>query len=574
MGVFGDLTGLRRLWLDRNHLRALPAGVFDGLGHLEELFLSENLLTELPVGVFGDLSGLRRLEMYSNHLRALPEGVFDGLTGIEELLLGHNALEELPAGAFGGMAKLQRLWLFDNYLRELSPGVFDGLASMRALHLYFNRLRELPAGIFDDMLPTLGDDFRTAFLDLSGGLSVDSHLKATLKMASREQSVEPGTGVRVKVRLSRPLPVAVRVPFELGVGGSLGGLSGLDPAPEEGLLFRAGETERAILFRVDEGSAGEGTVAVTLAPPDGIGLRRSDGSGPDAPYLESASLVWRRLGDRLVHTVKVSGSGKGEEERSPYCLSLWEGASCQTAGTLASLRLGRWGEGEATGEVVLTHVDPATGGCQAAVVFHRGTGPAPAVAFDGLHPEGNRLEIQVPRGGARVLKLTAPGEEAVEGAVTLFTRSPCTPGSVRMVGRSLFYDGEGGIEEMVSLEGQLPGEGLGHGECRRLTSVFGTGRGVALAVVAAEPDREAPPGTHLRFGVFDREGNYRGSLPDAAVSGRQQWLGPWGLEGLATVEACLEAPGESGFRLAVSPVEVREGSRGSQQAPGAFAPGR
>ena len=570
-GIFRDLTKLKKMKLYRNHLRALPAGIFDGLSHLEELFLSENLLTGLPEGVFRDLTGLRELWLHSNHLRALPAGVFDGLTRTEELLLGHNALESLPEGVFEGMAKLQRLWLFDNRLKTLSPEVFKGLVSMRALRLYTNRLRALPAGVFDDLLPTLGGDFRSAFLNLRGGLWVDSHLRARLHLTSEGQRAEPGTEVRVGVRLSRALPVAVRVPFELGVGGAVGGLSGLDPDPEAGLLFLTGEREHAITFRVEAGGAGEGSVAVTLAPPERIGLRRSDGSGPDAPYLATDSLV-RRHEDRLVHTVRVSGAPPAEA--GPYCLSLWEGEPCATVATVPSLRLGRWGEGEARGEVVLTHTDPGTEGCEAAVLFHRGAEPAPGVAFDGGYPEGNLLGVLVPRGGARILRLAAPGREAVEGAAAVFTRWPCIPDSLQVEGRSLLHDGEGEIEEMVRLEGQRPEAGLGDGECRRLTGVFGPGRGLAVAVVSTEPGQEAPPGTRLRFGVFDREGNYRGPLPDAAVSGSHQWLPAWDLEGLATVEACLEVPGESGFRLAVSPVEVREGGSGSQQAPGAFSQGR
>ena len=574
-GVFRDLTGLKRLWLDDNHLRTLPSGVFDGLERLEELFLGDNLLTELPEGVFRDLTGLKRLALYSNQLRELPDGVFDGMTRIEELLLGFNRLEALPGGVFGGMAELKRLWLLGNDLKVLPRGIFEGLTLMRALLLDRNRLRELPAGVFDDPLPTLGGKYLIADVFIfRGQLWVDTHLMAHLELASEEQRASPGAEVRVGVALSRPLPVAVRVPFELGVGGSLGGLSGLEPAPEEGLLFRAGETEKSIVFRVEEGGAGEGTVTVTLGLPDEIGLRRSDGSGPDAPYLATDSLVLRHQ-DRLVHTVRVSGGGEGEREREPYCLSLWEGAGCAAAGTLPYLRLGRWGEGEATAEVVLTHLDPATEGCEAALVFHRGSEPAPPVAFDGHYPEGNRLRLRIPRGGARVLQLTAPGGEAVEGAATLFTRSPCTPGSLRLAGRSLLYDGTGEIEEMVTMEGVRPGEALGNGECRRLTGFFGPEEGLRLVVAGAEPGRAAPPGTRLEFRAFDREGRGLGPLPDAALDGSQQWLPPWPLEGLATIETCLEAPGESGFRLAVSPFEVRAGSSGiQQQAPGAFAPGR
>ena len=67
---------LRNLYLENMNLTELPAGVFDGLEHLN-----------------GDLL----LSLQGNKLRTLPEGLFQNLSGLRYLYLQNNGLEELPS---------------------------------------------------------------------------------------------------------------------------------------------------------------------------------------------------------------------------------------------------------------------------------------------------------------------------------------------------------------------------------------------------------------------------------------------------------------------------------------------
>ena len=145
------------------------------------------------------------------------------------------------------------------------------------------------------------------------------------------------------VTLSRELPVAVRVPYSAGFGGASGGYTNLSPAPDRGLLFPAGETQREIsLTLLQEAAAqGERRLVLTLGKPADIQLRRSGGQGPDAPYLNSDSLVLRSE-DRAVHTVTVSDVDPAEQE--PYCLSLWQGSPCSKVAILPHLFMGPLGE--------------------------------------------------------------------------------------------------------------------------------------------------------------------------------------------------------------------------------------
>ena len=562
--LFRDLRVLRQLGLDYNSLNSLPEGILRGLDRLEALFLHENLLATLPKGVFAGLNSLRKLSLEANSLTALPQGVFGGLESLELLRLQNNRLASLPEGVFGDLRLLGRLQIENNRLDSLTSGVFHGLDNLAFLRLQGNPLRGLPAGLFDDMLDTLGGELYADYLGaFQGRLEIDSRLKAGLGFASAAQRVPDGSAVQVPAQLSRALPVAVRAPYTLGMGGGGGGLTGLSPAPG-GLLFRAGETRREVSFRLleDAEAPGDRNVVLSLGGPSEIGLYRSDGSGPPAPYLKPESLL--SFGEEATHTVTVIGADP--EDREPFCLSLWEGAPCSVGAVFPHVLLGPLGESLASAEILLTNRDPGPAACEVALLFHRGTSEAPPVSFDGLFTDGNLLGATLPRGGASVLTLAAPdGRARLGGALSLFTRSPCRGDSLHVGGRTLLRgEPDGEIEEMFSLHAQSAEDWLGDGDCRMLTGFFGNGREERVVVVTADPGGAAPPGTRLEARAFDLEGNFMGSLASLEVSGGHQVLPRWNLTRPTIIELCLDAPGESGFRLAATAIGSKASGSGVQ----------
>ena len=79
--------------------------IFDGLGNLSTLDLSDNSITVLTAGVFEDLDGsMQNLYLWSNGLTALPAGIFAGLTGLKGLDLSCNALTALDLTRFDPFA--------------------------------------------------------------------------------------------------------------------------------------------------------------------------------------------------------------------------------------------------------------------------------------------------------------------------------------------------------------------------------------------------------------------------------------------------------------------------------------
>ena len=320
--LFRGTSFLQTLDLDDNPLTSLPEGVFRGLDSLEILDLRFNRLAALPEGVFRGLDSLRFLEMGGNFLTELPEGLFGGLESLQYLSLWNNLLARLPEEVFGGLTDLEVLWLKDNRLTSLPVGLFGGLAKLRWLNLLGNRLTSLPAGIFDEVLATLGGPyiFRGEFR--RGELLLDPGLKPTLAFASTAQNALEGDTVRVVVSLSRPLPVAARVPFAVGGSATEDDYERLRPARNFGVLFPAGETSKEIAFDLVEDRGGaERTVTLTLGELSEIGVRLSDGAAPDPRYMDAPHLAAASLLDRpdegATHTVTIAAPGSGPGEPAP-----------------------------------------------------------------------------------------------------------------------------------------------------------------------------------------------------------------------------------------------------------------
>ena len=562
--VFSGLYALERLSLFENSLRELPEASFQEMTYLEELLLQYNPLNELTPRIFQELSNLKWLVFDASNLTMFPKGIFNGLKKLQRLSLSASSLRALPEGVFSGLSHLESLNLGLDNVETLPEGVFSGLSNLRQLEILTHSLSDLPEGVLDDALETLGGNFTQGFalaldtfkadpLTLRGGLTVPRRLKAELAFDSTEQRAPEGAAVRVPVTLSRALPVAVRVPYTIGFSGATGGLRGVSPDPHSGLLFPAGETRGEISFTLlkDTRIQGERPLVLALGKPTEIGLRRSEGQPPDAPHLQSESLVLRSE-DQAVHTVTVSDVDPAEQE--PYCLSLWQGSPCSKVAILPHLFMGPLGEHRASTEVAVTHRDPEPAECEAAFLFHHGTSPAQAVSFSGRFPDGNLFRTTLPRGGVELLTLTAPdARELTSGALYVFARSPCHAGSLQVQARHLLENpSDGETEELFSVAGQSEKDWLGDGDCRRLTALFGNGREVGLASVTARPGQTAPPGTRLRFAEFDLKENFVGSLGSLEISGQHQATSPWTLDRPAIIQMCLDVPGASNFQLAIA----------------------
>nr|AIO11815.1 variable lymphocyte receptor type A [Petromyzon marinus] len=131
-------TALTWLSVSNNELKFVPAGLFDQLVELKQLYLQTNQLKSLPATLFDRLTQLNKLYLGTNQLKSLPPRVFDSLTKLTLLSLERNELQSIPEGAFDTLTNLQTLYLRDNKLQSVPHGAFDRLGKLQTIFLLSN----------------------------------------------------------------------------------------------------------------------------------------------------------------------------------------------------------------------------------------------------------------------------------------------------------------------------------------------------------------------------------------------------------------------------------------------------
>jgi hypothetical protein len=145
--IFDLADTLQILNLTGNQLSTLPADL-GRLKHLQVLFCSNNLFTEVPTSV-GTCAQLSMVGFKANRIEHLPAEALPPL--LRWLILTDNCLERLP-DALGDCWRMQKLMLSGNRLTEL-PASLARLENLELLRLSANQLQVLPEWLFE--LPRL-----------------------------------------------------------------------------------------------------------------------------------------------------------------------------------------------------------------------------------------------------------------------------------------------------------------------------------------------------------------------------------------------------------------------------------
>ncbi|XP_067243432.1 lumican [Chanodichthys erythropterus] len=143
--LFSNLTRLVNLFINHNKLTKVPAGLPSGL---KQLRLAYNHIEKISAGAFQNLGNLTVLLLQGNRLKIIEESDLKGLGGLNLLDLSHNLLDTFPKHL---PPSIQQLYLSNNSLTGLTENSLHGFNGLRYLRLGHNKLRNegLEPGAFN-----------------------------------------------------------------------------------------------------------------------------------------------------------------------------------------------------------------------------------------------------------------------------------------------------------------------------------------------------------------------------------------------------------------------------------------
>lgn len=139
---------MQLLRLRQNQIVHIDRGTFRELINLEQLDLSDNLITQIPSDAFERTSKLKVLSLSKNKITMLDKNLFLNLLELEELLLDGNELREFPKNVLSQLSQLNIVDLSHNQLAHLDSSTFAQLKHLKWLDLSGNRLREFTQHLF------------------------------------------------------------------------------------------------------------------------------------------------------------------------------------------------------------------------------------------------------------------------------------------------------------------------------------------------------------------------------------------------------------------------------------------
>ena len=154
---FLDLTNLQQLYLARCDLTTFPAEIVKKLSNLRRLVLNDNLFRSIPAEAFIGLHQLEEVNLEQNPIKFDPNvHPFSQLTSLRLLLLSHCNLTILMPEFLRGNSELRTLKINACGLVQLSLGSFRSLRHLSELDIGGNNRFQLnDPRLFDDVRATV-----------------------------------------------------------------------------------------------------------------------------------------------------------------------------------------------------------------------------------------------------------------------------------------------------------------------------------------------------------------------------------------------------------------------------------
>lgn len=144
------LDKVEELNLSGQSLTKLPVQALSTLRGLTKIDVSNNQLPSMQIGHFKFSKKLEILNLANNQIKKFGGiGTFAGMTSLKVLDLSGNQITDIPFGATQGLT-LDVLNLSNNKIAQMDPDAFQS-SSILSLDLSKNSLREIPMGVFSPL---------------------------------------------------------------------------------------------------------------------------------------------------------------------------------------------------------------------------------------------------------------------------------------------------------------------------------------------------------------------------------------------------------------------------------------
>ncbi|XP_044261824.1 protein artichoke [Tribolium madens] len=159
-GILEGCDNLQEFYLERNSLTGVPSSSLNGPKSLKILSLASNRITSLKNAAFGAQPNLETVNLASNNIASIEGGALSGLNRLKTLKLGHNKLTRFNSDVFHGAQNLQNLDLSENFITEFPTIALKVFKDLKYLNLSSNMIQNLDN---NDLLNLVG----LYYLDLS-----------------------------------------------------------------------------------------------------------------------------------------------------------------------------------------------------------------------------------------------------------------------------------------------------------------------------------------------------------------------------------------------------------------------
>ncbi|XP_071358115.1 decorin [Trachinotus anak] len=187
---FKNLKGLHALILVNNKITIIHAKALSPLTKLQRLYLSKNMLKDMPANM---PKSLQELRIHENEIAKIKKASFQGMSHVIVMELGSNPLKSagIEAGAFSDLKRVSYIRIADTNITEIPKGLPSSLSE---LHLDGNKITKVTADRLKGLrnLAKLGLSYNEISSVENGTLANVPHLRELHLDNNALTSVPPG----------------------------------------------------------------------------------------------------------------------------------------------------------------------------------------------------------------------------------------------------------------------------------------------------------------------------------------------------------------------------------------------